>query len=116
MKSRSSLRQALGLALAFAFFAASVWHVFSAARPRAEQGGAVTLRIGHWLMHAGMREAFDEAAREYERLHPDVKVEQIAVPLYGHDAAYFDAKIRSITRTGSSLGMVQFCTWPGTTG
>src|SRR5690606_16302753 len=58
----------------------SVWHVFvrSHAAPRSDR---VTIRIGHWLMHAGMRESFDEAIQNYEKLHPDIHIEQIAVPI-----------------------------------
>lgn len=70
----------LGLVLAAVFFGASAWHVLF--RPDAEnETDRVTLRIGHWLMHAGMRESFDEAIQDYERLHPEVRIEQIAVPL-----------------------------------
>ncbi|AHF89838.1 sugar ABC transporter substrate-binding protein [Opitutaceae bacterium TAV5] len=60
---------------------ASFWHVLSRTRALASDSGRVTIRIGHWLLHEGMRESFDEAARAYEARRPDVKVEQIAVPL-----------------------------------
>lgn len=39
------------------------------------------LRIGHWLIHDGMREAFAQAIANYEKLHPGVRVEQNAIPL-----------------------------------
>lgn len=80
MKKNSFFRNGVGLALIAVVFAYSVWHVFTGGRPK-DEAGRTTIRVGHWLMHAGMREAFDEAARDYESLHPDVKVEQIAVPI-----------------------------------
>ena len=73
-------RNALGFAIILLFFGYSIWHVLL--RPAArDDDERVTLHIGHGLMHAGMRESFEEAAREYERLHPGVRVEQIAVPI-----------------------------------
>jgi multiple sugar transport system substrate-binding protein/raffinose/stachyose/melibiose transport system substrate-binding protein len=62
---------------------ASFWHVLSRTRTLASgtDSGRVTIRIGHWLLHEGMRESFDEAARAWEALHPDVRVEQVAVPI-----------------------------------
>lgn len=61
-------------------FAWSAFQVFS--HRRAESApGKTTLRLGHWLLHAGMREAFDEAIADYEKLHPDVSIEQIPVPI-----------------------------------
>lgn len=61
-------------------FAWSAWQVFSHRRAEAAPG-KVVIRVGHWLLHAGMREAFDEAAKDYMRLHPDVSVEQLPVPI-----------------------------------
>ncbi len=61
-------------------FAWSFWHVASTRRAGNEPG-KVTLRIGHWLLHAGMRESFDLAIADYQKLHPDVSIEQIPVPI-----------------------------------
>ena len=62
-------------------FALSFWQVIGS---RVSRDPDVTvIRIAHWLLHSGMREDFDEAGRDYEALHPDVKVEQIAVPIKG---------------------------------
>ncbi len=61
-------------------FGASVWHVLTRQQARAESG-RVVLRIGHWLLQAGMRESFDEAAAAYQALHPNVRVEQVTVPI-----------------------------------
>lgn len=80
MSKKSSWRNHLGLGLLAVVFLASAWHALTRGGAAANDGRTV-IRVGHWLMHAGMREAFDEAARDYERLHPNVRVEQIAVPV-----------------------------------
>jgi raffinose/stachyose/melibiose transport system substrate-binding protein len=40
----------------------------------------VTIRFAHWQLEGGIREAFDAIARDYEKLHPGVYIEQVAVP------------------------------------
>jgi raffinose/stachyose/melibiose transport system substrate-binding protein len=40
----------------------------------------ITLRFAHWQLEAGVAEAFDELAREYERRHPQVRVIQMRIP------------------------------------
>lgn len=80
MRKNSPLQNTTGLLLIALVFGYSAWQVLSRTRDD-DKGEQVTIRIGHWLMHAGMREAFDEAARDYERLHPEVKIEQVAVPI-----------------------------------
>jgi len=62
-------------------FAGSAWHVLSPDDRAAPADDRVVIRVGHWLLHAGMREAFDAAIADYERLHPGVSVEQIPVPI-----------------------------------
>lgn len=45
-------------------------------------GGAepVTIRFAHWQLENGVRGSFDKIAAEYMKLHPGVKVEQLALP------------------------------------
>ncbi len=45
-----------------------------------EPEDVITLRFSHWQLEPGVRQAFDTLAREYEALHPGVRIEQIAVP------------------------------------
>lgn len=61
-------------------FLYSAWHVLTIRRAESDPD-RITLRVGHWLMHAGMREAFAEAIADYEKLHPHIRVEQIPVPI-----------------------------------
>ena len=47
--------------------------------------GIKTIRIGHWQLETGVRDAFIELAKDYAKIHPDVKVIQDAIPesVYG---------------------------------
>ncbi len=74
------LRPLIAVIVLLGAFTWSAWQVFSHRRAEAAPG-KVTIRVGHWLLHAGMREAFDAAAADYMRLHPDVSVEQLPVPI-----------------------------------
>lgn len=69
----------IGFALLLCFFAAASLRVFL--RTRSEHDGStVILRFAHNQLQPGIREAFDEIAADYTKLHPRVRVEQIAVP------------------------------------
>jgi hypothetical protein len=60
-----------------------LWSAQRALRPAAkvaEADGRITIRFAHWQLEGGLRETLDHLSREYERLHPDVRIEQIAVP------------------------------------
>ncbi len=43
-------------------------------------GVTTVLRIGHWQLEAGVREAFNQLAAEYRKLHPEVWIVQDAIP------------------------------------
>jgi len=49
--------------------------------PHAHSEAEVELFIGHWLLHTGMREAFDATIEDYQRLHPHVRIRQLPVPI-----------------------------------
>lgn len=76
--NRSHLANGVGLLLlAIAFLAAGLRILH---RERAEADAGVTLRLAHWQLESGMREAFELIARDYEALHPGVRVRQIPIP------------------------------------
>lgn len=77
MKRFSACLAVLLLAGTFGF---SAWHVVNIPSGEDEKGRTI-IRIGHWMQQTGMRESFDDAAREYEKLHPEVRVVQISVPI-----------------------------------
>lgn len=70
------------LAVVFGFCA---WHV---ARVSLHPGEATdtrrVVRVGHFMLHSGIRDALQAVIDEYERQHPDVHVVQVPVP----DRAY----------------------------
>lgn len=69
----------IALALLFGLFAFAAWRV--GARSRLEHApDSRVIRFAHTQLEAGIREAFDAAAREYMALNPGVVVEQIAIP------------------------------------
>ncbi|MBI4976085.1 MAG: extracellular solute-binding protein [Spirochaetes bacterium] len=48
--------------------------------PRNASGKRTTIMIVHWQVEPGVRESVDFMAREYEKLHPNVRVVQNAMP------------------------------------
>ena len=40
----------------------------------------VKIRFAHWQLEGSLREAFDAIVSDYEKLHPGVQVEQMAIP------------------------------------
>ena len=42
--------------------------------------GTLTLHVGHWQLESGVRDAFNALAADYQRLHPNVRIIQDAVP------------------------------------
>jgi ABC-type glycerol-3-phosphate transport system substrate-binding protein len=77
-----SLSVIFGLGLLVAVFVLSTVRVVT--RPirssLEEADGRVVLRFSHWQLESGLRDAMEELAREYEILHPNVRVEQMPVP------------------------------------
>ncbi len=64
-----------------------LWSCFSILfyRLGEEPPGTKTIRIGHWQLETGVRDAFIEISKDYAKEHPDVKVIQDAIPesVYG---------------------------------
>ena len=59
-----------------------LWAVISIAMRSRETVAAdkIIIRIAHWQLEAGAREGLAEAAAEYEKLHPHVRIIQEAIP------------------------------------
>jgi ABC-type glycerol-3-phosphate transport system substrate-binding protein len=67
----------IGYVLLAAAYVVSAFAVF---RHVTRESGRVTIRISHWQLEAGCRDAFAAMIRRYEELNPRVHVVQIAVP------------------------------------
>jgi raffinose/stachyose/melibiose transport system substrate-binding protein len=61
---------------------AFVWSAVYITMHRIEQAqpGTIVLRIGHWQLETGVREAFDQLARDYQTINPKVRVVQDPIP------------------------------------
>lgn len=79
--NRDRLFNFIGFGLISACFAVALLriYVFSPERRALAAGGEV-VRIAHWQLESGIREAVDQLARNYMERHPNVRVEQIAIP------------------------------------
>lgn len=82
---RTRLRNRIALLILVVVFAGSAWHVLTR-NFRASGPAVIEIQLGHWLLHTGMREAFDEAIKGYEKLHPNVRINQIPVPVRSYAA------------------------------
>jgi raffinose/stachyose/melibiose transport system substrate-binding protein len=73
----STYSAGLAVIAAFAWSAVAIATYRHLASP---PGTKVELRIGHWQLEAGVREGFNEMARRYSKLHPEVHIVQDAIP------------------------------------
>lgn len=81
---RENLANFIGITLLIGCFAFALIRVLSREQMRtatAPDGRPIEIiRFAHWQLEAGLRTTFDALARDYEKLHPHVRVEQLAVP------------------------------------
>jgi len=70
---------AIGLGLVTVCFILSLGRIVLREAQEHEHG-IVTIRFAHWQLESGVRQAFDEIARQYMKLHGDVRVEQLVIP------------------------------------
>lgn len=77
---RETLFQIIGFGLVALGYLASALFVFQRKTVSMEKEGQITLRIAHWQLEQGLRHAFDELAVEFNRQHPEIRVEQLLVP------------------------------------
>ncbi len=77
--NRERLLPLIGVSLLLVCFAIALTQVFQRQRASANPD-EVVIRIAHWQLESGIRDAIDTLAREYERLHPGVRIEQNPIP------------------------------------
>ncbi|MBW7896433.1 MAG: extracellular solute-binding protein [Opitutaceae bacterium] len=70
----------LAIALLVLGFGYSGLRVWQHGREQADDSEVKVIRLAHWQLEPGVREAFDAIAQEYMRLHPQVKIEQLPIP------------------------------------
>ncbi len=61
---------------------AFLWSCYAilSARVQESPSGTITIRIAHWQLETGVREAIEQQAAEYQKLHPNVRIAQEAIP------------------------------------
>ncbi len=77
--NRERILPVIGFALLFACFGIALTQVFKRQRS-ANNPDEVVIRIAHWQLESGIRDAIDTLARDYERLNPGVRIEQNPIP------------------------------------
>ena len=70
----------LGWTLLAAVFLLAGWRL-ARRTLRENDANQITLRFAHWQLEGTTRQAFDALVRDYEALHPNVRIEQLAIPL-----------------------------------
>lgn len=58
------------------------WATIAIALRKSEESPkhTITIRLAHWQLEAGVRDGLNEAAAEYEKLHPNMRIIQEAIP------------------------------------
>lgn len=80
MKRRIRPLPLLALALLVTAFAFSAVRLFRAKTAAIVDPGIEVIRLAHWQLEPGVREAIDAIIADYEALHPKVRVEQMDIP------------------------------------
>lgn len=80
---RDALLQGIGFGLVGLAYLISVFFVFNR-KNEDNKPGQITIRIAHWQLENGLRQAFDQLAAEFSRQHPGVHVEPLVVPERGY--------------------------------
>lgn len=84
MKPRwDQIRANLGLWVLLAAFVAALLRVLTL-QTAAVADNKKVVRMVHWQLEAGIAEAIQEVAQEYEKRHPDVRIEQILIGERGY--------------------------------
>lgn len=84
MNFLGKLKGKAGLAVLIAVCAIALVRVLTLQSRVSEISGVKTIRIAHWQMEAGVRDALELVAREYEKIHPDVRIQQIVIGERGY--------------------------------
>jgi raffinose/stachyose/melibiose transport system substrate-binding protein len=74
------LRTAFPLLIVLTAFMGSATAIALRRHHRAPPADGIVLRMAHWQLEMGVRDGLAALAAEYERLHPNVKIEQLAIP------------------------------------
>ena len=74
------LRRSFALIVVLSAFVWSAAAIYSVRRKEMPAGTKIVLRIGHWQLETGVRDALNVMAAKYHELHPEVTVVQDSIP------------------------------------
>jgi raffinose/stachyose/melibiose transport system substrate-binding protein len=79
---RERIFNSIGIGLLVLCFVVSLGRLIARKSPGSSspEDGVVTIRLAHWQLENGVREAFDQIAAAYTQTHPNVRVVQIPIP------------------------------------
>ena len=77
---KEKISNTIGFLLLGLCFVISLGRIMTSSSSKSEKDGRITIRIAHWQLENGVRSTIDKIAEEYTKLHPNVKVEQLAIP------------------------------------
>jgi raffinose/stachyose/melibiose transport system substrate-binding protein len=75
---REKILHSVGFGLVGLFYLVAVFFVFH--KPSEQNNKQIVIRIAHWQLEDGLRQAFDDVGREFTKLHPNVRIEQLVIP------------------------------------
>ncbi|OGV60672.1 MAG: hypothetical protein A2X45_08890 [Lentisphaerae bacterium GWF2_50_93] len=78
IESRMSFVNYIGLAILLVCYVGALWNVYKIKEDELILKKKV-IRICHWQLELGIKDAVDEMINGYEKLHPDIKIIQIPV-------------------------------------
>ena len=70
----------IGIVVLASIFGWAAWTVLSRNSTLVGGDREIVVRIGHWQLESGLRDAFDALAKRYSEMHPGVTIKQEAVP------------------------------------
>lgn len=79
----TKFKSRMGVTLLLAAFLVSLIRVLTL-QYQADVGGGTVIRLVHWQMEADVQDALNAVARAYEKLHPDIRIEQIVIGERGY--------------------------------
>lgn len=77
--NRDRILPLFGLVLLLVCFGLALARIIGRERAEADPD-QVVIRLAHWQLESGIRDAIDTLARDYERLHPGVTIQQNPIP------------------------------------
>lgn len=77
--NRETVMNCIGFGLVGVCFIVALFRVV-VSKFETENRNQKVIRVAHWQLENGIRDAIDVLGKEYTKLHPDVRIEQLTIP------------------------------------